>query len=74
MENIQRNCPGRFAGLDCCHAEPPFTPEKRLCVNPGDDRPCIFRQECRDCFWPIFTHPRWLCCETLYGCCREKCC
>ena len=60
-------------GLDCCGSQPPFTPEKRICFAPGTDRPRFFRQECRDCFWPDFTHPTWLCCDTLYGCCRERC-
>jgi hypothetical protein len=58
-------------GLNCCHCESPFTFDKRICCNNDDD--CHhFEEECRDCFWPEFSHPTWLCCEILYGCCREE--
>jgi hypothetical protein len=59
-------------GLICCHCESPFSPRRRICINPGSKRREFFREECRDCFWPLFTHPEWLCCRTLYGCCRKE--
>ncbi len=37
---------------------------------------CMYPCQCRNPFWPEFTHPRWLCCKNLYsgngcnGCCR----
>ena len=56
----------RDPGLDCCYADNPFIPEKRICCN-GD---CcgLYDSKRRDCFWPDFTHPEWLCCRVLYGC------
>lgn len=69
--------PNRATGplrLDCCCSEPPFTPDCRACVDRGRDGVCYFRQRCRDCFWPVFTHPLWLRCKTLYCCCRCKSC
>ena len=58
--------------LDCCCSEPPFTPEKRLCCDHDGEDCHFFRQKCRDCFWPDFSHPTWLCCRVLYGCCRRR--
>lgn len=63
MEN--RNRPG----LICCHCENPITDERRICCNEDGEGCRFFDEECRDCFWPDFTHPRWLPCRILYGCC-----
>ncbi len=57
--------------LDCCHAAPPFTPTCRACTDLGCRGVRFFSQTRRDCFWPIFSHPQWLCCRILY-CCRGR--
>ncbi len=53
----------RRRGLRCCRCISPFSPKVRRCFDPLAERPRFFREECRDCFWPIFTHPGWLCCD-----------
>jgi hypothetical protein len=71
MELIMGNCFERNLDLDCCHCESPFNPDKRICCD-GDENCRRFDEECRDCFWPNFSHPTWLCCDILYGCCRKE--
>lgn len=54
--------------LICCRCVNPFTENPRLCCDCGG---CArFPAADRDCFWPEFSHPRWLCCRVLYGCGR----
>lgn len=57
--------------LDCCFSTPPFVPECRACTDIGCKGVRYFPQARRDCFWPVFTHPRWLCCKILY-CCHRR--
>ena len=57
-------------GLNCCHCTSPFIDDPRLCCDQNGVC-CNYDQSKRDCFWPIFTHPRWLCCRVLY-CCRRR--
>ncbi|CDZ24291.1 hypothetical protein CCDG5_1176 [[Clostridium] cellulosi] len=60
--------PGRLLGLDCCHPVNPLGKRERICCD-FDGRVCAhFPEDSRDCFWPDFTHPRWLRCRILYGC------
>lgn len=56
------------AGLDCCHRFNPFSSNKRFCCDCGGRFCACYKEDTRDCFWPDFTHPRWLCCRVLYGC------
>lgn len=62
-----RDC-DRIRGLRCCHNENPFTGKFRICCDRDFDDCRRFREEDRDCFWPDFTHPRWLRCRILFGC------
>ena len=62
----------RHAGLNCCHCESPFTDHRRICCDEDGELCREFDEECRDCFWPFFSHPRWLCCRVLYGCCCRR--
>ena len=50
---------------------PLMTREYRLCV---DQNGCATRYpaDCRNRFWPNFSHPRWLPCGCLY--CTGSCC
>lgn len=58
-------------GTDCS----PFYPEPTAQDLLAERRPCtdqngctaFYRPECRDGFWPDFSHPRWLCCKDLYN-------
>lgn len=34
---------------------------------------CLYPANCRNPFWPAFTHPRWLCCTDLYDGKSESC-
>lgn len=62
-----------ISGLDCCHSINPFTKNPRICCD-CDRRCCAeFKPEDRDCFWPEFAHPTWLCCHVLYGCDQNHC-
>jgi hypothetical protein len=72
MQGFGSADPGHCKGLICCHCENPFSNGKRRCKDPDGDRFRIFNEKCRDCFWPLFTHPEWLCCDTLFGCCRDE--
>lgn len=69
MCNNRRIGIGTLRGLRCRCCESPFSPEPRLCVDPGAEGAQMYKEKCRDDFWPLFTHPTWLCCRTLYGCC-----
>jgi len=55
-------------GLNCCHIVNPFTANPRICCDCNGRCCARFNADRRDCFWPEFTHPKWLCCRTLYGC------
>lgn len=59
--------------LICCHPENPFAPRKRICCDCGGRCCSRFDETSRDCFWPDFTHPTWLCCRILYGCDPLRC-
>lgn len=61
------NC-NRIAGLDCCEPENPFGSRRRICCDCDGDLCAEYDEENRDCFWPDFCHPTWLCCRILYGC------
>ncbi|MCI8442838.1 MAG: hypothetical protein HFG27_09945 [Provencibacterium sp.] len=39
--------------------------QRERCTDPNG---CtgLYPVECRDGFWPSFSHPRWLCCADLY--------
>ena len=39
----------------------------------GCDGCGCFPSECRDSFWPSFSHPRWLSLETLYAASNREC-
>ena len=60
---------------DCCWYPVDVTSDNgrqmRLCC---DQSGCcgMFPEDCRNTFWPEFSHPRWLCCKDLY-CARRKC-
>lgn len=58
----------RIAGLDCCHPVNPFGNRKRICCDFNGTCCAHYPEDSRDCFWPDFTHPRWLKCRILYGC------
>lgn len=40
--------------------------QRERCTDPNG---CtgLYPVECRDGFWPSFSHPRWLCCADLYA-------
>jgi hypothetical protein len=57
-----------ISGLICCHPENPFGNKKRICCDCDGECCRHFDEDRRDCFWPDFTHPSWLCCRILYGC------
>jgi hypothetical protein len=66
----QNGCCGHS---DCAPVpDPPLLArEYRLCV---DQNGCATRYpaDCRNPFWPNFSHPRWLPCSNLY-CGRKEC-
>ena len=62
----------RRRGLICCHCENPFSNGIRRCKDPDGTRFRLFRERCRDCYWPLFTHPGWLSCNRLYCCCPRN--
>lgn len=58
------------AGTDCTPIYPEVSPLEQRSFRPcTDPNGCngLFPVECRDGYWPCFTHPRWLCCRDLYN-------
>lgn len=60
----------------CCYPDNPFIGKYRVCCDCNGSCCGCFESNTRDCFWPEFSHPTWLCCELLYSCdsleCPEK--
>ena len=60
----QNSCPDAA----CCQpipATPQRSREYRLCTD-SDGCAAHYPTECRNLFWPDFSHPRWLPCRCLY--------
>ncbi|MCI9457606.1 MAG: hypothetical protein HFE44_11620 [Oscillospiraceae bacterium] len=72
------NLPERNCGCECCcNQNMPRCAAGYEYVCGCDGCGC-YPSECRDPFWPSFSHPRWLSLETLYSSsncrCRCECC
>ncbi len=52
--------------------EPICPREYRLCVDANGCR-AEYPVDCRDPFWPEFSHPRWLTCAELYSGMNSAC-
>ncbi|MCI8623239.1 MAG: hypothetical protein HFG26_06190 [Provencibacterium sp.] len=56
-------------GTDCAPILLESSEGSRIRERCTDPNGCtgLYPAECRDGFWPSFSHPRWLCCADLYA-------
>lgn len=68
--NGNNNVEAASTGAVCCYADNPFLSDRRVCCDCDGTCCGCFDSNRRDCFWPEFTHPSWLCCDILYSCAK----
>ncbi|MBR5559673.1 MAG: hypothetical protein IKU72_05460 [Oscillospiraceae bacterium] len=72
--NLQNGC-GHSSCCEPIPATPLCSREYRLCTD-SDGCAAHYPIDCRNRFWPNFSHPRWLPCSCLYctgRCCTKRC-
>lgn len=61
---VSNGCP---RNSDCQWYPIEETCERKMRVCCDEDGCCgMYPEDCRNTFWPDFTHPRWLSCRELY--------